>query len=624
MIAPVRFLVGMVDSFRPAEGAPPGRLWPFMRWALEGAGWALALTFLTSILAGTMEMLAAVLTGWVIDYAVAQGPGDFLALYWPSLLVMAVFFLLLRPLVFAADSATSSILIGPHLFPLILARLNRYTLGHSMRFFDNDFAGRISQKAMQTSRALTDIILEFSDAFVYGLAIFIGTMILLSAIDIWLLLGFTVWGVFYIAALLWFIPRIQRRAASRAGARAAVTGQVVDTLSNITTVKLFGHDDYEDAATRNALQRFLDRSLEFGMLSALYRLVLLVLGGTLPLMALAGSLWLWSRGAATAGDIAMASMAATRLSMITGRMGRAAVSIFTNLGEVQDGIATLTPKHEITDQPGAAEGADLGDGIRFEHLTYGYGHPGRLALDDFDLHIAPGEKIALVGASGAGKSTVVSLLLRLYDVEKGRILLGGTDLRQITQAALRQQISVVRQETAMFNRSALDNIRYGRPEATEAEVHRAARMASAHEFILELHDFRGRTGYDAHLGERGVKLSGGQRQRIALARAILKDAPILVLDEATSALDSEVEAEIQEALEQVMQGKTVLAIAHRLSTLARMDRIVVLDAGRIVEEGRHADLLARNGLYARYWNRQSGGFLITEDDSAEPSGAAAE
>ena len=303
-------------------------------------------------------------------------------------------------------------------------------------------------------------------------------------------------------------------------------------------------------------------------------------------------------------------MITTRLSMVTNRLGRTAMSIFTNIGEMEDGIGTLTPKHEIIDRPDALGHAQAGE-IRFDKVGFAYGGESR-ALSGFDLTIAPGEKVALVGASGAGKSTAVSLLLRLYDVEAGRILMGGTDIRDLTQHALRRQIAVVRQETAMFNRSALENIRYGRPGASDAEVFEAANRASAHEFILGLKDHRGNTGYAARLGERGVKLSGGQRQRIALARAILRDAPVLVLDEATSALDSEVEAEIQEALEQVMMGKTVLAIAHRLSTIAQMDRIVVMDQGRIVEQGSHEALLAQGGLYARYWERQSGGFIGSE------------
>ena len=317
------------------------------------------------------------------------------------------------------------------------------------------------------------------------------------------------------------------------------------------------------------------------------------------------------QGLATAGDIAAAGLISTRLSTMTGWVSFAALGIFSNIGEIEDGIRTLTPPHTITDRPAAAAIPRATGAVSFEAVSFGYGTPGA-ALDRFSLDIRPGEKVALVGQSGAGKSTVTSLLLRLYDVEDGRIALDGTDIRDLTQDALRRQIAMVRQETAMFNRSAMDNIRYGRVDATDDEVMEAARQASAHDFILGLRDHRGRTGYQAHLGERGVKLSGGQRQRIALARAILKDAPILVLDEATSALDSEVEAEIQDALTHVMQGKTVIAIAHRLSTIAAMDRIVVLDRGRIAEMGTHDQLLAGGGLYARFWHRQSGGFLGAE------------
>jgi len=516
----------------------------------------------------------------------------------------------IRPLIFVMDAGVTGILLGPNLYPMVLARLNQHTLGHSMQFFENDFAGRLSQKTLQTARALTDMVIEVSDVVIYSVAMFIGAFILMASIDSRLLLVFVIWAVFYAAALRYFIPRVQKRSKARAGARTQVTGQVVDIYSNIAAVKLFARDADEDTATRAALDEYRDRSLDFGTLSAVFRMVLMTLGGMLPLFAILGALWLWSRGSATAGDIAMTAMITTRLSMLTNRLGRVAMSIFTNIGEVEDGIGTLTPQHGITDRPDARSTAPRGP-VHFEKVTFAYGGASD-ALTGFDLPIAEGEKVALVGASGAGKSTVVSLLLRLYDVEDGRVTIGGTDIRDITQIALRKDISVVRQETSMFNRSAMENIRYGRPEATDAEVHDAARKASAHEFIQGLGDHRGRKGYEAFLGERGVKLSGGQRQRIALARAILKDAPILVLDEATSALDSEVEAEIQTALDHVMRGKTVLAIAHRLSTIASMDRIVVMDQGRIIEMGTHDALLAKGGLYARYWDRQSGGFIGAE------------
>ena len=601
----------LVDPFGPAEGPPPERLWPFARWALSGSGRILALALAIATLAGASEMVAAWYTGRIIDMAESGDPGTFWAAFGPMIAFGLVFYLVLRPLIFAADSSVGSILVEPNLFPLVLSRLNRHTLGHSMRFFDNDFAGRISQKQMQTARALTGVVVEVIDVAIYCLAMFAVALVLMGGVDTRLLLVFLVWGVFYAVALWWFIPRVQARAAARAGARTRVTGQVVDALSNIATVKIFGHAEVEDRATRSALEGYRDRALHFGVMSAAFRLVLTTLGGLLPLASILGSVYLWSTGAATVGDIAMTAMVATRLAQITQRLGRSAIVIFTDIGEIEDGIETLAPPHEIGDRPGAARDHAARGAIRFEGVRFAYG--GRVAaVDGIDLSIAPGEKVALVGASGAGKSTLTSLLLRLYDVEAGRITLDGVDIRDLTQQALRRSMAVVRQETAMFNRSAMDNIRYGRPEASDAEVIEAAKRAEAHDFILTLADHRGHTGYAARLGERGVKLSGGQRQRIALARAFLKDAPILVLDEATSALDSEVEAAIQTTLYDVMEGKTVIAIAHRLSTIARMDRIVVLEAGRIVEQGSHDDLLARRGLYARFWARQSGGFLRTE------------
>ncbi len=604
------WLTQLIDPFRAADGPPPQSFVPFARWALKGSEKGIAVTIIVVVLAGLAELVVAWFTGWVIDATEVTGRGEFWSSYWPIIFAGAAFFLIVRPIIFTADAMTTGVILGPHLFPLILSRINRHTLGHSMQYFENDFAGRIAQKSMQTARALTDIVVEICDVVIFGLAMFIGALVLVGGIDIRLLGIFVIWGVLYGITLRYFIPRVRVRSAARAGARTAVTGQIVDTMSNIATVKLFAHDRHEDHATLSALETFNEKAVTFGFTSGAFRLCLMTLGGMLPLFTILGALWLWTAGQATAGEIAVAAMVATRLSQITNRLGFVAIAIFANLGEVEDGIETLAPAHDIVDRDGAQAVSDGPGAIRFEGLRFGYGGETS-ALDGFDLDVEPGEKVALVGASGAGKSTVTSLLLRLYDVEDGRILLDGLDLRDLTQEALRKKIAVVRQETAMFNRSAMDNIRYGRPEATDDEVFEAARRAEAHDFIEGLTDFKGRKGYDAFLGERGVKLSGGQRQRVALARAILKDAPVLVLDEATSALDSEVEASIQSALTEVMRGKTVIAIAHRLSTIASMDRIITMEAGRIVEQGSHEALLAKRGLYARFWSRQSGGFLKT-------------
>jgi ATP-binding cassette subfamily B protein len=418
----------------------------------------------------------------------------------------------------------------------------------------------------------------------------------------------TLWLIGYLALIRFFLPRIRSRSKARAGARAMVSGQVVDTITNIKTVKLFAHTSHEDRAALNAMGTFRERAIEFGVMSAWFRFTLMTVAGALPVLLIGGTLMLWSAGTATAGDIAAAGAISIRIAQMTGWVSFTLMGIYANIGEIEDGMRTLTPPHGLTDAATAEPLPPAKGLVEFDRVTFTYGR-GTGGIDDITLTLHPGEKLGLVGASGAGKSTLVSLLLRLYDTEGGAIRVEGRDVRDLTQESLRRQIGMVTQETAMFNRSARENLLYGRPDASEEEMIEAAKKAEAHDFILGLKDFMGREGYDAHLGERGVRLSGGQRQRIALARAILKDAPLLVLDEATSALDSEVEAQIQTALERVMEGKTVLAIAHRLSTIAHMDRIVVIDGGRIAEQGTHRELMRARGLYATFWDRQSDGFL---------------
>lgn len=598
----------LIDPYAPAKGAPPQTLGAFFLWGIRGT---FPIIIIASVFAGgvgTLEAFTAVLLGRVIDAVLTSGADRFMADNFWLFATLIGFFVVLRPALMGISSLFNMYILGPNVITMVLSRISRWTLGHSVEFFDNDFAGRIAQKENQVARALSEVVVESVNVLAFALVSVFASVILMMSIDWRVAMVLVVWLIAYTFLVRWFLPRARQRAKERANARAAVTGQLVDTITNIKTVKLFAHDDHEDAATHQAIAVFRDKSLHWGALSVSFRFVLMTLAGVLPASLIGGTAYLWSIGSASEGDIAAAGAISIRLGQMVGWVSFTLMQIYSNVGEVEDGMNTLTPEHGLIDVADPKTLTVNSAQIEFVDTSFAYGRDIG-GIDCINLTIKPGEKLGIVGASGAGKSTLVASLLRMYDIEGGRILIDGQDIAGVTQKSLRRNIGMVTQETAMFNRSARDNILYGNPDASEEDMLTAARKAEAHAFILDLQDHKVRGGYGAFLGERGVKLSGGQRQRIALARAILKDAPILVLDEATSALDSEVEAEIQTALATVMQGKTVLAIAHRLSTIARMDRIVVMDQGRIVEQGTHSELLVQDGMYARFWNRQSGGFI---------------
>ncbi|WP_211099943.1 ABC transporter ATP-binding protein [Acuticoccus kandeliae] len=599
----------IIDPFAPYEGSrPPAGLMDFLRWSLKDARWAIVLLAIFSLSFGAAEAVVFYLIGSLVDRAASAGPAEIFAREWPFLLTLLFFVVVAKPVTQLCQSAMTSLALGPGLNPMTIWRLHRHTLGQAMTFFEEDFTGRIAQKQSQTANALTTVTVDTLTALGMLAAYIVAMAAILGTSEPWLAAIVAAWAMTFVLALRWGVPRIRARAKARAAARATVTGQLVDSLSHIKTVKLFAHAKREEDAAKRALERFRRTGLLFGRSMMAMRVIMAVMNTVVTIAMIGGALWFFHLGQATIGVVAMAAMMTLRLTAMSNWMAQSALSIFGELGTIEDGAVTLSPAHTVVDRPAAQEPVITRGHIRFDDVTFRYGRPIG-GVTHFDLEIRPGEKVGLVGRSGAGKSTAVSLLLRLYDVEEGRITLDGVDIRDLTQDGLRRAISTVTQETAIFNRSALDNVLYGRTDAGQEAALEAARRARAHDFIMNLRDGRGRTGYEAHLGERGVKLSGGQRQRIALARAILKDAPILVLDEATSALDSEVEADIQEALLEVMANKTVVAIAHRLSTIAAMDRIVVMDGGRVVEEGPHTVLLKRGGLYADLWSRQSGGFL---------------
>ena len=612
------FFERLVDPYPDAEPAtPPARFWPFMLASTAGLRRYIAAMALFTAAIGAFEALLFAMLGSIVDRLATVPPDRLWADEHTRLLTLAAVLVGSLGLV-AMQSLLAQQALGGN-FPMRLRwNFHRLMLGQSMGFYGDEFAGRVSAKVMQTAMAVRDVWMIACDILVFVTIYFVTLVAVLGSFNPWMLTPILAWLGLYGAALRYFVPRLARQSQTLADARSLMTGRITDAYTNIATVKLFAHDRREAAHARDAMQDFLVTVQAQKRLVTRFEVLIHALSMALIIGIAGTALALWSRGAVGVGAVAAATAMALRLNGMSHWIMFEMATLFEHVGTVQDGIATLSQPRQVTDLPGAGALAVRQGEIRFDDVSFAYGGT-RPVIDHLSLHIRPGEKIGLVGRSGAGKSTVVNLLLRFHDLAAGRILIDGQDIATVTQDSLRAQVGMVTQDTSLLHRSVRDNILYGRPGAGDEAMRAAARRAEADGFIGGLRDSKGREGYDAHVGERGVKLSGGQRQRIAIARVMLKDAPILLLDEATSALDSEVEAAIQASLYRLMEGKTVVAIAHRLSTIAAMDRLVVMDGGRVVEQGDHASLLAAGGLYARLWAHQSGGFLGEQlDDEAAP------
>jgi len=614
------------------DGPPPGLLPFYLHFVRQSPRLYVAM-FVFGATVALLDTVIPLFIGKLVGLMTTPDPRAAVLAQAPLLLAMAALVLIARPLAILADSMVRNNAVIPGVTTLIRWQSHWHVIRQSWNFFQNDFAGRIANRVMNTSNSLRESVVSSIRAVWYIVVYGITALLLVSSADWRLATPIVLWIVAFVFFLRYFVPRMRDLSRLSSEARSLVMGRVVDSYTNFPTVKLFARAADEDSYVREAMVEHRERIAAHMRMTTRFMATLTCMNAALVVGTAALGVWLWLAGQASAAAVATALPLAWQIANMAGWVSWEVSGIFENIGVVQEGMETIAVPHSLTDRPDARELEVGGGTIRFDHVDFSYGalaRGGRGVIGDLSLEIAAGERVGVVGRSGAGKSTLVSLLLRFHDVEGGRITIDGQDVRDVTQESLRAAIGVVTQDTSMLHRSIAANIRYGRPQATDAEVEAAARQAHAHEFIVGLRDWKDRGGYEAHAGERGVKLSGGQRQRVALARVILKNAPILVLDEATSALDSEIEAAIQEQLETLMQGKTVIAIAHRLSTIARMDRLVVMDAGRIVEQGTHDELLRAGGHYALLWKRQSGGFLANDvpdviaepDDSVEIEGAA--
>ena len=597
-----------IDPYPEAAPKTPEKgLWRFIWSNIEGVRKWIAVLAVFTVGVGIMEALMFQFMGKVVDWLGTYTPQTLFVEKGHALIGMMAMVAFFAVWTFFASSVRLQTLQG--VFPMRLRwNFHRLMLGQSLGFYQDEFAGRVSAKVMQTALALRDVVMTVADMVVYVLVYFITSGVILSSFDAWLIVPFICWMIGFAMIMRFLIPKLGRTAARQADARSLMTGRITDAYSNIATVKLFSHGAREAAYAKQSMEEFMVTVHAQMRLATLLHTCSFIVNSSLTVGTTALGIWLWYHGQVGVGAVATATAMALRVNGLSQYIMWESARLFENIGTVNDGMATLSKPQTILDKPQALPLKVTRGEIKFDHVDFSY-EAGKPLLNGFNLNIKPGEKVGLIGRSGAGKSTIVNLLLRFYEPQSGTISIDGQTVDSVTQESLRAQIGLVTQDTSLLHRSVRDNIIYGRPDATEAEMISAAERAEAAGFIPNLSDAKGRRGYDAHVGERGVKLSGGQRQRIAIARVMLKDAPILLLDEATSALDSEVEAAIQESLDKMMEGKTVIAIAHRLSTIAAMDRLIVLDKGRIIEEGSHTELLAKQGLYAKLWAHQSGGFL---------------